>query len=228
MLWPLLIALGFASGSIPFGLIIGRLRGVDIREHGSRNIGATNVMRVLGRGPGIACFILDVAKGLGPTLGAGLAMGLAGRWTIEAQPMALWLCVAAACVLGHMYSPWVRLRGGKGVATGLGALLGVFPLVMWPAVGGLVVWIALLKLTRYVSVASIAAAASLPILTGVEMALLGAQGRPAGAGLGVALGFLVALALLVIWKHRSNIARLRAGTEPPIGSPTPTRGPDPQ
>ncbi len=219
MLWPLLIAAGFLSGSIPFGLIIGRLRGVDIREHGSRNIGATNVMRTLGRGPGVACFVLDVAKGLAPSLGAGLATGLAGRWTIEAGPMALWLAVAAAAVLGHMYSPWVRLRGGKGVATGLGAMLGIFPLVTGPAVAALIFWGLLLKATRYVSLASIGAAVSLPILALAEMAILRQQGREPSGGWGVALLVLGLLAGLVIWRHRSNIARIRAGTEIRTGRP---------
>lgn len=219
MLWPLLIAAGFLSGSIPFGLIIGRLRGVDIREHGSRNIGATNVMRALGRGPGVACFVLDVAKGLAPSLGAGLVTGLAGRWTIEAGPMALWLAVAAAAVLGHMYSPWVRLRGGKGVATGLGAMLGIFPLVTGPAIAALICWGLLLKATRYVSLASIGAAVSLPILALAEMAILRQQGREPSGGWAVALLVLGLLAGLVVWRHRSNIARIRAGTEIRTGRP---------
>lgn len=221
MLWPLLIAAAFLSGSIPFGLIIGRMRGVDIREHGSRNIGATNVMRVLGRGPGLTCFVLDVSKGLAPTLGAGFATGLAGRWTIEAAPMALWLCVATASVLGHIFSPWVRLKGGKGVATGLGAMLGLWPLVTGPAIGAFVVWLALLRLTRYVSIASCGAAASLPILAAAQMAIVSVRAdlAPGWAGGAVLVGFLALLASLVIWKHRSNIARIRAGAEPQAGRP---------
>lgn len=224
MLWPLLIAAAFLSGSIPFGLIIGRMRGVDIREHGSRNIGATNVMRVLGRGPGLVCFFLDVAKGLAPTLGAGLATGLAGRWAIDAAPMALWLCVATATVLGHIFSPWVRLKGGKGVATGLGAMLGLWPLVTGPAAAAFVVWVVALKLTRYVSIASCAAAASLPLLVAAELAIVAMRQEGAGSrgvswgGAAVLLGFLTALATMVIFKHRSNIARIRAGAEPKIGA----------
>lgn len=220
VLWPLLIAAAFLSGSIPFGLMIGRLRGVDIREHGSRNIGATNVMRVLGRGPGLVCFFLDVCKGLAPTLGAGLITGLAGRWWIEPGPMALWLLVAAAAMMGHIYSPWVRLKGGKGVATGLGAMLGIWPLVTGPAVGAFVVWVALLKLTRYVSVASCGAAASLPLLAAAELAIVAARAEaaPNWGGGAVLVGTLAALAGLVIWKHRSNIARLRAGVEPKTGA----------
>jgi glycerol-3-phosphate acyltransferase PlsY len=230
MLWPLLIAAAFLSGSIPFGLMIGLLRGVDIREHGSRNIGATNVMRVLGRRPGLACFFLDVGKGLVPTLGAGLATGLAGRWSIDAGPMALWLLVAAASMMGHIYSPWVRLKGGKGVATGLGAMLGIWPLVTGPAIAAFVVWLALLKLTRYVSIASCGAAASLPILAAAAIAIARARAdAPVGwGGAGVLVGALALLAALVIWKHRSNIARIRAGAEPrtgaDVGTPKPSAG----
>ena len=229
MLWPLLIAAGFLSGSIPFGLMIGRLRGVDIRERGSRNIGATNVMRVLGRGPGLVCFFLDVCKGLVPTLGAGFAAGLAGRWSIDAGPMALWLTVAAASMMGHIYSPWVRLKGGKGVATGLGAMLGIWPLVTGPVVAAFLVWVVLLKTTRYVSIASCGAAASLPVLAAAEIAIVATRTDPpiSCGGAGVLVGVLTLLAGLVIWKHRSNIARIRTGAEPRVGAPRDTaHGPD--
>jgi acyl-phosphate glycerol 3-phosphate acyltransferase len=136
-LWLSLLILSFLSGSIPFGLLIARARGVDIRRHGSGNIGATNVWRVLGRGPGLLCFALDVLKGLAPTLGAAWTTGLLGPRAlpgpIDARSAWLWLVVMALAILGHMFSPWVGFRGGKGVATGLGALLGVWPFLTAPA-----------------------------------------------------------------------------------------------
>src|SRR5690606_29578664 len=129
-----------------------------------------------------------------------------------------------ATVLGHIFSPWVRLKGGKGVATGLGAMLGLWPLVTGPAVLAFVVWVVTLKLTRYVSIASCAAAASLPLLAAAELAIVAMRDGTTvnwtvnWGGAAVLLGFLTALAAMVIFKHRSNIARIRAGAEPKIGA----------
>jgi len=208
----------FLCGSIPFGLIIGRARGIDIRTHGSGNIGATNVGRVLGRKLGLACFALDVLKGLGPTLGFGLWAGYAGRFWLEPGESWRWLAVMCAPVLGHMFCPWVGFKGGKGVATGLGALLGVFPVLSIAGAGALIVWLAALRVWRMVSLASILAAASLPLwIAGSFVIVFARRDEPLGTqGLSVALPFLclgVALAALVIVRHRSNMARIRSGTE---------------
>ncbi len=220
--WALWIALGYLSGSVPFGYLIARGRGLDIREHGSGNIGATNVGRVLGKKWGRICLVLDVVKGLGPVLAAGLVMGMVGSEAGEPQHEAgglaggvvdwLWLGVAAATVVGHMFPVWLRLKGGKGVATGLGATLGVFPVLTVAAVVAAIVWVVSAKTTRYVSVSSCVAAVALPVVVGVEMALAPAWGASA-AHLAVAVG----LAGLVVWRHRGNLKRLAAGTEPRIG-----------
>jgi glycerol-3-phosphate acyltransferase PlsY len=233
MAW-LLLAAAFLSGSIPFGLLIGRLRGVDIRQHGSKNIGATNVGRVLGRPWGFLCFGLDLLKGLLPTLAAGAALGMlsgpgdggagAGA-SAGAGVVWAWLGIMAAPILGHMFSPWVGFRGGKGVATGFGALLGVWPMLTLPAALALVVWVGVVKVTRYVGLASCAAAASLP----VSVSLLTWWGPHSGwASLAGswerAWPYLVVsglLAGLVIFKHRGNLARTWAGTEFKVGARPP-------
>lgn len=211
------IPMAFLLGSIPTGLLIARAGGVDIRAHGSGNIGATNVWRVMGRGPGMLCFALDALKGLAPTLGAGLASGLAGALAPPPTQSALWLAVAGSAILGHMHSPWIGFRGGKGVATGLGALLGVYPLLTWPAIGALVIWIVVARLTRIVSISSITAALAIPLL-----AVVGAKalGTPHTSALPYYIA-LLALATLVIYKHRANIRRLISGTENRIGVRTP-------
>jgi glycerol-3-phosphate acyltransferase PlsY len=219
-MWLFFPLVAFLCGSIPFGLLIARSKGIDIRRHGSKNIGATNVGRVLGRRYGLICFGLDVLKGFAPTLAAGIAMGVAGRWGMAERGAWWWLGVMACAILGHMFSPWVGFRGGKGVATGLGAMLGVFPVLTVAGVGAFLVWIAAMAAWRYVSVASCLAAASLPGWVWVSMRwgrLVGDGGAgpdSAGAPFYVVTGVL---ALLVVWKHRGNLRRLWAGTEPRAG-----------
>jgi len=213
----------FLAGSIPFGLIIGRLHGVDIRERGSGNIGATNVWRELGPKAGLPCFILDVAKGLLPTLLAGLTTGAVGGSGVPTPTTAwLWLAVMIASVCGHIFSPFVGFKGGKGVATGLGALLGLYPVLTVAGVAALVLWISLAKLTRYVGLSSSIAAGSLPVVSALELWRRGTLDERA-------VPFLVVtglLAALVIYRHRGNLKRTLAGTEPRIGDgkkpPAPT------
>lgn len=216
----------YLVGSIPFGLLIGRARGVDIRAAGSGNLGATNVGRVLGRGWGVTCFALDVAKGLVPVaLFGGLghpaiatALGEAPAATGAAQTGATatavaalaWVSVAAAAVAGHVFPLYLGFRGGKGVATGLGVLLGVWPVLTLAGLAAAVLWLGLMLTKGYVSLASIAAAVALPVLTIASGAALGL--RPSGITVYAAVTAL--LAALVLWRHRDNIARLRAGTEP--------------
>jgi acyl phosphate:glycerol-3-phosphate acyltransferase len=219
----------YLAGSVPFGLLIARAKGVDIRDHGSGNIGATNVWRVLGKGPGLTCFVLDFLKGLLPTIAFGM---------LVAQPAALresplnhtiilwWLAVAACAILGHMFPVWLKFKGGKGVATSFGALVGVFPVLSIAALGALIVWLISAKLTRMVGVSSCLAALAMPILVLFEL--------PAARALKIALAHTGAapdastvawpyltistlLAALVIYKHRANIARTIAGTETKIG-----------
>lgn len=225
----LALILAYLAGSIPFGLLLGFARGVDIRQHGSKNIGATNAGRVLGKKWGLFAFALDFLKGLLPVVIAGLALGCIWRTRDGAPPSAAnswwWIGVAAAAVLGHVFPVWLRLKGGKGVATGFGAMLGLFPFVTYPAGVALVVWIVTVKLTRYVSVASIAAALVLPLaVAGFAAAGLTTTGGTVAERLGAAAPFLLTTALmgiLVIWRHRANLARLRAGTENKIGGASP-------
>lgn len=216
----------FLLGAVPFGVIIARAKGINIREHGSKNIGATNVGRVLGRRWGLLCFVLDALKGLLPTVASGALMGMFGRLDQSQALLGAWLALGLAAVLGHMFSPFVGFKGGKGVATGFGAVLGFFPWLTIPGVLALCVWGAALALWRYVSLASclaaVALAACTPLVYPVSVWLRIAE-RPADATGPVWLtGYpfslaACALGALVIWRHRGNIARLRAGTEAKIG-----------
>ncbi len=212
-----MIAVGFAAGSSPFGLVIGRAKGIDIRAHGSKNIGATNVGRVLGRKYGFLCFALDALKGALPVLAVGLV--LVPDHPEQTNLVGLLMpLVGIAAILGHVYSPWVGFRGGKGVATSFGALVAMWPLMTFPALGALVVWLIVLKLFRFVSLASMCAALSLPVFLAVRAFwITGGNSHPVDVVLPLLIA-VTALAVLVIWKHRANIARLRAGSEPRIGA----------
>lgn len=184
----LLLAGAYLLGSIPTGLLLAKAAGVDIRATGSGNIGATNVYRTLGRSVGIATLLGDCLKGLLPVLAAKY-LGM---------PV-LWVALAGlAAFLGHVYTVFLGFKGGKGVATALGVFLGISPLSVLIA---LVIFIAVVAASRYISLGSITAAAAMPPV----VALL--DGRPP------LVAVTVVIALLVIWKHRENIQRLRAGTE---------------
>ncbi|MGH7244444.1 MAG: glycerol-3-phosphate 1-O-acyltransferase PlsY [Phycisphaerales bacterium] len=229
--WLIAVVVAFLFGSFPTGYMIGRARGVDIRKLGSGNIGATNVGRVFGRGAWFLCFSGDFLKGFVPVLGIGILSGLAGKWSPAPTQALLWCCVLAGAILGHMYTPWLGFKGGKGVATALGSLLGFFPIMTFAGLAALGVFVLVLKVSRYVSLASICATASLPLFvllqTGATLWL-----RPdamdiaaaTGAGLSVA-GLTALLSCMMIWRHRGNIARLRAGTEPKAGSDQPAAAP---
>ncbi len=186
--FPLL--LGFVLGSIPTGYLVGRLKGVDIREHGSGNIGSTNVLRVLGKGPGYFVFACDALKGIASVLlayrlfPAGGDLGAIGA--------------AVGCILGHNFTPWLRFKGGKGMATSLGVLIALLPVVSVLAFG---FWGVMFLLTRYVSLASILASAALPVFTWLVR------------GIGVLFWFTLLIGVLAIVRHRSNIQRLLNGTE---------------
>lgn len=185
------LAIGYLFGSIPFGLLLTRLGGKgDVREIGSGNIGATNVLRTGSKGLAAATLVLDCLKATAAIL---IARRLFGD---GADPFA-----AAGALVGHLYPLWLRFRGGKGVATLLGILIAVLPMA---AAIYAVVWIGLLLLVRISSVAGIAAAVSAP----VSAAILGERSL---------FPMLLGFALLVVWKHRANLARLKAGTEPRIG-----------
>jgi glycerol-3-phosphate acyltransferase PlsY len=220
--WAACIVGAYLVGSIPFGVLIGRARGIDIREHGSRNIGATNVGRVLGRRAGAVCFALDLAKGGVPVLVAGIVTGVLGRpprpGDLEPVQMWLWLAVALAAIVGHMAPIFLGFRGGKGVATSFGAMLAMWPLLTLPTLGAMVVWYATLRLTRYVSLSSMVSAASLPIWYALSaMPPAGGDVIPRLLHASPPLVVTCGLTALVMWRHRANIERLRQGTEPRVG-----------
>ncbi|RMD60477.1 MAG: glycerol-3-phosphate 1-O-acyltransferase [Planctomycetota bacterium] len=215
------VAAAYVAGSIPVGFLLGKAQGIDLRKEGSGNIGATNAMRVLGRKTGLLCFALDVAKGFLPTLVGGLALGLVERAGGDPAAGWRWMAIAGTAVLGHMFPIWLGFRGGKGVATGLGALLALWPVMTLAAAGALLLWLTTLKLTRYVGVSSCVAAASLPLLAALVWGALAQFDAAGGWPWSAAKPFLVVstgLALLVLWRHRGNIARTLAGTEPRVGT----------
>ena len=189
--WLLALLLGYALGSVPFGLLLAMAAGKgDIREIGSGNIGATNVLRTGSKKLAAATLLLDGAKGF-------LAVWLAWRYLPDSAPLA-----ALGAVLGHCFPLWLKFKGGKGVATTLGVCLGLW----WPiGLAYAVVWLAMLAATRISSLSGMTAAVSAPIAA----ALLGRMEL---------VPVLAAIAAIVVFLHRENIARLRAGAEPRVGS----------
>ncbi|MDP7995156.1 MAG: glycerol-3-phosphate 1-O-acyltransferase PlsY [Synechococcus sp. SP2 MAG] len=186
------LILGYLLGSIPSGWLAGSwLKGIDLREIGSGSTGATNVLRQVGKGPALIVFLIDVGKGAAAVLIAR-ALGL-GDW--------IQVLAGLTALAGHIWPVWLGFKGGKAVATGLGMFLGL----AWPVgLASFGVFLAVFSLSRYVSLASVLAAISLPLLM--------AAGTDSNANLLVAL---VAM-LLVLWRHRSNIQRLINGTEPKL------------
>lgn len=189
--WIYAAALGYLLGSVPFGLILTRMFDAgDIRQIGSGNIGATNVLRTGRKGLAAGTLLLDGAKGF-------LAVWLAWRWFPEVAGFA-----ALGAVLGHCFPLWLKFKGGKGVATTLGVSLGL----AWPiGAAYAAVWLAMLAVTRISSLSGTAAAIAAPIAA----ALIGRVEL---------VPVLAAIAVIVLILHRANIARLRAGTEPKVGS----------
>lgn len=196
----LVAGLSYLVGSIPWGFLIGKFNGLDIRYHGSGNIGATNVRRVLGRDWGGLCFAADLLKGLLPVICFGLL--LSARTSLS--PEYGKLLAAAGAVAGHVWPFWLGFKGGKGVATSIGALLAV----SWVAVViALITWLVVFYSVRYVSLASLAAAVMLPV--GFALLRVVRGETPWGP----TLVLLLVLAALIIVRHRSNLKRLLQGTE---------------
>ena len=199
------ILIGFLLGGLPSGLWIGRARGTDLRTTGSRNVGATNAYRVLGARWGILVFALDAAKGLLAALTPLLLVRVTGTVPTPDTLIAVKLAGGVAAIVGHVFSPWLNFRGGRGVATSLGVFLAIAPIPTLIAFG---LWILLVVVSRRVSVGSIGAALAYPFLV-----LLLLRADPHRALLAV---IAAVVALLVIVRHKSNIERLLSGTEPPI------------
>lgn len=202
MIAVLLIALvSYLVGSIPSGYIAGRIAGVDIRTVGSGSIGATNVTRALGKRYGYPVFIVDFAKGLGAV---GIATMIGRYLSMPPNSHQLLQIVAGVfCVIGNAFPVWLRFRGGKGIATSAGVLFGLMPLI---ALVGVIVWVVTFQITRYVSVASIAATIALPITVLVVTYFKQTNEY-------LMLYLTICLAALVILRHRSNLSRLMRGTE---------------
>ena len=192
----------YLLGSIPFGYLAGRLVGIDIRQTGSGNVGATNVVRVLGKRYGYPVFALDFLKGFGAVkISMLMAPGRPPEWN---SSEIVGILAAMSSILGHLYPPWLKFKGGKGVATSTGALLALTPV---PTLIGVAIWIIMFWLTRYVSLASITAALVLPIVILVVSSQDQNKRKPL-------VYSSACVAAVVIWRHRSNLSRLMRGTEP--------------
>jgi len=199
---PVVLIGSYLLGSIPFGYLAGRLAGIDIRKVGSGNVGATNVVRVLGKKYGYPVFALDVLKGFVPVkISMLIAPGLPTEWN---SPEIVVILAALSSVLGHLYPPWLKFKGGKGVATSAGALFALTPIA---TLIGIAIWIIVFWLTGYVSLASMIAAIVLPIV----ILVLRSQDQNKGKPL---VYSSACVAAVVIWRHRSNLSRLMRGTEP--------------
>lgn len=202
----------FLIGGIPFGYLVGRLvLKDDIRMHGSGNIGATNVARVIGWKWGSLVLLLDAIKGLGPTLAASMLLRSRGD---ENAVMGAMILTGICAIIGHMYPIWLKLRGGKGVATALGVVLVISPIASAVALG---VFIAVVAATRIVAIASIAASIGFAV---TQLTLLGRNALEPGK-LPLTL-FAVIVPSLIVWRHRSNIVRMWRGTESRIAGNAPT------
>jgi glycerol-3-phosphate acyltransferase PlsY len=204
MIWILIVIISYLLGSIPSGYLVAKSQGIDIRQHGSKNIGATNVLRVMGKKWGYFVFFCDVLKGfVAVKVGFFLAGSFGATVTLAG------LVAALGCILGHNYPVWLGFKGGKGIATSAGVVIALFPPLIVLLMG--IVWLLVFLLSRYVSLASISAAAALPI----AVALLGPY-----AGINdywLVLCFSVVAAALAVWRHRTNITRLLNGTESRFG-----------
>jgi glycerol-3-phosphate acyltransferase PlsY len=197
-------AIAYLLGSIPTGYLVGMAKGVDVRKAGSGNIGATNAFRILGRGPGIVVLTGDALKGwLAVAIVPALVYGFffTTPWSPETRDY-LQIVAGIVVILGHNYTCWLKFKGGKGIATSAGVLAALVP---WTCVISLATWLVICLITRYVSVASIAAALSLPPATWL-------------CGYGPRMVTVASLmCVLAVYKHKANIQRLMNGTENKVG-----------
>lgn len=203
----LYIVAAYLIGSVPFGYIAGRLNGIDLREHGSRNIGATNAVRVLGKGWGIPVFVMDFLKGFAPLLCMKYHLG--GDVSVfTPEQMGWFLGVMFAVILGHTFTCFLKFKGGKGVATTGGCLFALSP---WVGLCALLFWIGSMVITRYVSFSSIMAGVGMMIAAAIEFGACDKSFSPADW---MIIGLLFLILILVTVKHRTNIVRILNGTEP--------------
>jgi acyl phosphate:glycerol-3-phosphate acyltransferase len=199
----IIFIISYLIGAIPWGFIIAKLKGVDIREHGSGNIGATNVTRTIGKRWGVLCFFIDFLKGLLPVIAVKILFPSIWFLTPMQICFAIILTVLGT-VLGHMYPIYLKFKGGKGVSTGAGALVAITP---YAVICGLTVWIIVYKTSKFVSLASITAAIIVAILSFV-FSVTNIYHID-----NTLLYFVIFITLMAIYKHKSNIKRLINGTE---------------
>ena len=205
MIWLVIVILCYLIGSFPSGYLVGKSQGIDIRQHGSGNIGATNVLRVMGKKWGYLVFFCDSLKGfISVKAGVWLAASAGGDTTLAG------VLAGICCIVGHNYTVWLHFKGGKGIATSIGVLLAIVPIVIVLVV--LIVWVAVFFVWKYVSLASICAALSLPVAV---LALFPFVGH---GNYWVLLVFSLIVAGLAVWRHRSNIDRLFHGKENRFGT----------
>lgn len=212
MIFVILLIGSYLLGSIPFGLIIAKAHGKDLRSIGSGNIGATNVARALGRKWAYLCFILDVMKGLLPMLAMQLfnTSIFTASYDEQAVVFLLWLMIGCAAILGHIFPIYLKFKGGKGVATSLGVALGLWPYYTICASFAIIIWTAVVLVWRYVSLASIIASISFPLI--LILAIIITPDWEF-VNLWPLLMAAVAIPVMVIVRHRKNIKRLIEGTE---------------
>ena len=246
----LLPILAYLVGSIPFGVLIANSKGIDITRHGSGNPGATNVFRVVGKSFGISCLLLDFLKGFLPVVLSANLLRVAGESPLVSLPF-LWglagelpgdkqffahtiqVVTALAAIMGHNYSIFLRGKGGKGIATSAGVLVALSPMVL---LGALLVFVVTFYFSRYVSLGSIIGVLSIPVLLHLTDRLQHVDGdktQPtlweAGTWNKPLMVFSLIAAGLAIWRHRSNIKRILAGTEDRLSARTPgTEPPTPE
>jgi len=194
--------ISYLIGSVPAGYLAGRVAGIDIRKFGSGNIGPTNVVRVLGKRYGYLVFLFDFVKGTAAVEISILIFNSTHHAEVSRELCAILAGVSS--VIGHSYPVWLAFKGGKGVATSFGVVFGLIPVAALIAV---MIWLITFGTTRYVSVASMTAALTLPV-TVLAMLYLKRLSGP------TLLLFSICLAAIVIWRHRSNLSRLMSGTEP--------------
>jgi acyl phosphate:glycerol-3-phosphate acyltransferase len=199
MTWLLIAFISYLIGSIPSGYLVARSQGVDIRQHGSRNIGATNVLRVMGKKWGYLVFLCDSGKGF-----AAVKLGSLIAAHFLLSPVLGGVIAAISCILGHNYTFWLGFKGGKGIATSGGVVLALFPITIICCVA--VAWFGVFYASKYVSLASIIAAVVLPFAVFFVAARKGAE-------FWILFGFSVLVAALAVWRHQANIVRLMNGTE---------------
>ncbi len=209
----------YLVGGIPFGLIVSRLKGVDIRKHGSGNLGATNVGRVLGKKWGLFVLLLDASKGACTSVAGQAYLEYSGLDVGEHAGFCdlIWLGTGLCCVIGNVAPVYLRFKGGKGVATALGVLLGIYPYLTLPALAACAVFAIVVAVSRYISLGSIIGAVCMPP---AFLAISKLQGWPLADHYPL-LGLTLLLATAVVIRHRTNIGRLLAGTESRLGDAKP-------